>query len=227
MHMNCVACNNEHDENFCPNCGEKKGVKRITVVSMIEDALSSVTSMDRGFLFNLKSLVLKPQKITVGYINGKRKGILNPISYLIFSITIYLIIISVFKIPRDLSFINSAPKSSMHEIGNEIGYFIRGHLKFFWILSIFPLGLSLKIIFKKYNYLEHLAISSFIIGQATLAGVISYLLFKMPLIFDPIVYTVICWLIYKIYKGSFIIISYSLFSIYYAINYNHCCNWTN
>lgn len=200
--MNCVSCNNEHDENYCPNCGEKNGVKRITMVSMIADTFSSVTNMDKGFLFNLKTLVLNPQKITTDYIHGKRKGILNPVSYLIFSITIYLIVFAIFKTPKELDEINNIPKHKLQKVGNEVGLFIRTYLKYFWILSIIPLGLSLKLVFKKYNYLEHLAISSFIIGQAILASAISYIVFQIPLFFDPIIYIVIYWLIYKIFKKS-------------------------
>ena len=81
----------------------------------------------------------------------------------------------------------------------EAGYFIRAHLKYVWILTIFPLALSLKIVFKKYNYVEHLAISSLIIGHATFVSVISYLIFRTMLIFDPVVYSVIFLLVFKIF----------------------------
>ena len=173
----------------------KKWNIKITFTSIIEDAFSSITNMDKGFLYNIKKLILNPQKITTDYILGKRKGILNPVSFLIFSITIYLIIITYFKVPKEFVEDTYLTKTEMHEIG----LFIRTNLKFFWILTIIPLGLSLKLIYSKYNYLEHLAISSFIIGQATLVGVISHLIFKFPLIFDPIVYLIIFWLVGKIF----------------------------
>ena len=78
--MICVSCNNEHNDKYCPNCGEKNGIKKITLASIIEDTFSSVTNMDRGFLYNIKALILKPQKLITDYILGKRRGILNPIS---------------------------------------------------------------------------------------------------------------------------------------------------
>ena len=200
--MICVSCQHEHDENFCPNCGERNGIKKITLASLIEDSLTSLTDMDKGFLFNIKSLISKPQKIAEGYISGKRKGILNPISFLIVSISIYLIVIAIFKIPKDLSEINRIPETTYEKLGYVLGKFIRGNLKFFWIFSIVPLGLSLKLIFKRFNYWEHLAIGSFVIGQATLIAIVSYLVFRFPLIFDPVVYLAILWLIFKIYKDE-------------------------
>ena len=63
--MNCVSCHNVHDEKYYPNCGEKSGIQRITLRSMIEDTFSSITNMDRGFLYNLKTLTLNPKKITL------------------------------------------------------------------------------------------------------------------------------------------------------------------
>ena len=200
--MNCTSCNYEHKENYCPNCGEKKGIKKITLASIIDDAFSSITDMDKGFLFNIKTLILKPQELTADYIRGKRKGILNPVSFLIFCVTLYLIVITFFKVPKELNVINYDPESPLYKLGSEVGKFVFTNLKYFWILTVIPLGLSLKLAFKKFNYLEHLAISSFVIGQATLVGVISYMLFKMPLVFDPIVYFTIFWLIYKIYKKN-------------------------
>lgn len=200
--MNCISCNFEHNEKYCPNCGERKETKKITLSSIVEDSFSSVTNMDKGFLFNIKALFLNPRKITIDYVLGKRKRIFNPISFLILSITIYIIVITFFKVPKELAQENNITKSQLKKVGNYVGLFIRTYLKYFWILCIIPLGISLKLFFRKYNFTEHLAISSFIIGQATLIGILSYLVFRFPLIFDPVVYLTILWLVYKIFKNN-------------------------
>ena len=72
--MICVSCTNEHQENFCPNCGERAGIPRITFKTISEDIFSTLTNMDKGFLFNIKALFLHPRKITIDYVLGKRKG---------------------------------------------------------------------------------------------------------------------------------------------------------
>lgn len=200
--MNCISCNFEHNEKYCPNCGEKNGTKKITLSSIVEDSFSSITNMDKGLLFNIKALLLHPRKITIDYVLGKRKGILNPISFLILAITIYIIVITFFKVPKELVEENSITKSKLKETGNYVGLFIRTYLKYFWVLCIIPLGISLRLFFRKYNLIEHLAISSFIIGQATLIGILSYLIFRFPLILDPVVYLVILWLVYRIFKNN-------------------------
>ena len=196
--MKCISCDFEHQENYCSNCGEYRETKKLSLTSILADALSTITNMDKGFLFNFKTLILNPRRITEDYILGKRRGILNPISFLIISVTIYLIVLSFFK--KQYIEVNTIDKNTIEKVSNEVGLFIRTNLKYFWILVILPLALTLKLVFRKYNYIENLAISSFIIGQASLIGIISYLIFRFPLIFDPVVYLVILWLVYKIFR---------------------------
>lgn len=200
--MKCITCDFEHTENYCAQCGEKSGSKKITMSSLVADAFSSITNMDKGILFNIKTLILNPRKIATDYIAGKRKEILNPISFLIVSVSIYLIVLAIFKVTKETVAVDKAHIPKLQEAGTSVGLFIRTNLKYFWILTILPLGLALKLIHKQYNYLEHVAISSFIIGQATLIGIISYVVFRFPLIFDPVVYAVILWLLYKIFKTT-------------------------
>ena len=200
--MKCITCSNNHHEKFCPNCGEKSEVKRITLGSMLTDAFSSVTNMDKGFLYNLKTLTLNPQKIAVEYTQGRRKGILNPVSYLIYAVSLYIIIITIFNKSTELSDVSQENKSQIYLIFYESGIFIRTYIKYFWILSIFPLALCLKTVYKKYNYIEHLAISSLIIGHATLVSILGYLIFDSILMFDPFVYFVVFFLVFKVFRDK-------------------------
>jgi len=201
--MICIACNTEYSSNFCPNCGENSKIKKITFNSFIQDAFATITNMDKGFLYNLKTLFINPKKIPTGYLLGKRKGILNPISFLIISISIYLILENLFKVPNehvDTSFTRSPLFEKSREVGAAGGKIISAYFKYFWIFSVMLLANTTKLIFGKYNYLEHVALSSFIIGQATLFAIIGFLIFKFPLIFDPLLYLSILYMIYFIFK---------------------------
>lgn len=201
--MKCISCNNVHEENYCPHCGEKKNVKRITFPSMFQYTLSSIIGMDKGFLFNVKSLFTNPKKIITNYILGKRKNILNPISFLIFSITIYLIIEALLKVPIKKSPITNIDKEGLQKIGYFGGKFIRIYFKYFWIFALIPLSFLTRILFKKYNYSEHLAINSFILGQITLIGILTHFFFRMPIIIlDPFIYVALILYIYIVFKNK-------------------------
>jgi len=221
--MICISCKNEHQGNFCPNCGERAGVPKITFKSMFAEAFSTVTNMDKGFLLNLKYLTLDPRQLIISYLQGKRKGIYNPISFLILSVTIYLIIDSFIDIPSEIVSTknnNSGEYSIIYKVGYEAGWFVETNLKYFWLLSIFWLGIATKIMFGKYNFAEHLTVSSFAIGYATLFGLIGLLMFKWDsLVYNPSIYIAIIWILYQVFKkendkvGTFIqaIISVMLF----------------
>ena len=200
--MVCISCEKEHNFNFCPNCGERAETRKISFSSTLEDTFATLSSMDRGFLYNLKVLVLQPQKIVNDYILGKRKGIFNPISFLIFSVSLYLVVVTWLKVPNENLATSREAASKLRALAYEVGYFLRAYLKYFWVLSILPLGLSLRLIYRNYNFFENLAISSFIIGQATLVAMLSHLVFRWPLIFDPVLYLSILVLIYRIFKNK-------------------------
>ena len=198
--MTCINCDSEHDNKHCPNCGERAEVPQITFRSLFNNGVSTITNMDKGFLYNLKSLFIEPRKLVTDYIKGKRKGILNPISYMIICISFFLII---------ESFVDFGLKDSREEYKNVegikaaayyTGVFFATYFKYFWILSVFCLGLATKFVFGKYNYAEHLAISSFVIGQTTLISIIGTVLFKIKIILvNPFIHIVIFWLLYKIF----------------------------
>jgi len=194
--MKCITCHIEHENTFCPNCGEKGDVPEITFSSIFNAGMSTITNMDKGFLYNFKQLFLNPQKLIQDYIAGKRKGILNPISYLIIAVTIYLIFEALLHVGSS----NEKLTSKSYEIGYQAGGFLRDYFKYFWISSILWLSLSTRLVFKQYSLAEHLAINAFVLAQTTLVIATLYLIFKLKIIFNPIVYLVLIILIYKIYQ---------------------------
>lgn len=196
--MTCITCEHEHEEKFCPECGETTTVGKITFRSILEDAFSTVTNMNKGFLYNFKNLIFAPRELVTKYIQGKRKDVFNPVSYLIISITVFLVIDSIIRGSQQ----TLESESDMHSLGVETGRFIRTYFRYFWILAVIWLSLSTKLILRKYNYAEHLTISAFVVGQATLVGMPISFLFDMPIIFNPVVYLSILLMNYRIFYES-------------------------
>lgn len=205
--MKCISCNYEHEENFCPNCGEKSNVDKITFSAMSRNAFLAITNMDKGFLYNLKHLTLNPRKTILDYISGKRKAIYNPILFLLVCITLYIIIENQFDFitanSGKVEFLESdnVVRKKSKSIGYNAGKFISEYLKYFWMFTIFLLANTTKLLFKRFNYAEHLAISAFIIGYSTLIGIIGYFIFHWVIILNPLVYLTMSILIYNVFKG--------------------------
>ncbi len=198
--MVCIACQNEHNNNFCPNCGEKAGIRRITLTSVVKEAFSSITNMDKGFLYNLKTLALHPQQLIIDYIKGRRKGINNPITFLILSTTIYIILESFVELPISVPNNANVEKSRIFLAGKEAGHLMKTYLKYYWILSVFFLSSSTRLMFGKYNFIEHLTINSFILGFATLLGLFGLIVFKWHLLFNLFIYVIILIMLYRVFE---------------------------
>ena len=119
--MICISCGYEHDEKFCPNCGEKRDTKKITFQSLLKTSISGIIDMDRGFLLNVKELFLSPRKMIIEYIKGRRKGIFNPLSYLILTTTFYIIIDSYLKSKGDIKTPSIVHDQKLYDISYRIG----------------------------------------------------------------------------------------------------------
>lgn len=197
--MQCISCQAEHESKYCPNCGQKADIKPISLASIVEEGMSSVANMDRGFLYNFKSLFFQPRQLVEEYVKGRRRGVLNPLAYLLLCITAYILLVEYLKVPRVSGEFN-LPETDNEKIGYAIGQFIRSNLKYFWIFTVLPLGLSIQIAYRKYNLGENLVISSFILAQSTVIAILSYAIFKFPIIFDPFVFLSIFILSYFIFK---------------------------
>jgi hypothetical protein len=197
----CVNCNIEFEADFCPKCGEKKSVDRITFQSILESVFSSFIDMDKGLLFNLKNLTLYPKKTILQYIKGKRRQVLNPISYAIITISIYIFIDSI--LPKGSKI--ELPKEDVFgsiKVGTKTGLFLKNKMKFFWLTFPIYNAFFTRIFFKKFNYFEHLAINCFIVGHATLLAILTRLIYnKEFIIFNIFVFIYISILHYIVFKN--------------------------
>ncbi len=203
--MVCISCGHEHNEKFCPNCGEKSNVPKITFSSTIQSSFTTITEMDKGFLYNLKNLTLKPKATVEEYLKGKRKRIFNPISFLIIAVTCYLIIESVFKIKSFISneLVATVKNDLSYKIGASGGKIITQYFKYFWVFTVIPLSFLTKLFFRRYNFAEHITINSFILGQVTLiVGSISFIIFRLPLLFNPFIYISLIWYLYRVFHNK-------------------------
>ncbi|MBO6524341.1 MAG: DUF3667 domain-containing protein [Balneolaceae bacterium] len=216
----CITCGYNHKEKFCPNCGEVGGLRKISFKTVLEEALSTFINMDKGYLYNLRALTFHPQVFIQDYLSGKRKGIFNPISYLIVSISLYLLFENFFPVEKPPISSEPIQDTIFFKVGYEAGTIITNYFKFFWFISIFILAFPSTLIFSTKNYAEHVTISSFIIGHATLLAAFLTPLIHVPLIFNYVLYSFILILYYRFYstpgdKFGSIIISFLVVVIFF------------
>jgi hypothetical protein len=99
--MICKNCANEFDGNFCPNCGEKKLSKHdLSIGHFFQEGLESFVHLDNKILRTLKVLLLKPGKLSLDFVEGKRVRHMKPLQlFLVLNLLLFLSPVNPFSLP--------------------------------------------------------------------------------------------------------------------------------
>lgn len=77
--INCERAVTGAEQKFCPNCGQPTPVHRIDWHFLGHELEHSVLHMDRGILYSLKQLMLRPGGLLRDYIEGRRGNQVKPL----------------------------------------------------------------------------------------------------------------------------------------------------
>ena len=76
---NCTRAIDGTEQKFCPACGQPTPAHRIDWHFLGHELEHSVLHMDRGILYSLKELMLRPGQLIRNYLEGRRAGIVKPL----------------------------------------------------------------------------------------------------------------------------------------------------
>ncbi len=78
--MTCQTCGHPHQENFCPNCGEKHhDPHHLTFRHFAEETLEGFTHVDHRFFRSVRALLFKPGFLTAEFVRGRRVPYMLPL----------------------------------------------------------------------------------------------------------------------------------------------------
>ena len=86
--MVCKNCETEVIQNYCPNCGTPVVLKRINGQYILKE-ISSVLNFDRGILYTIRELLLRPGKNIQTFVLEDRNRLVKPIIFIIITSLIY------------------------------------------------------------------------------------------------------------------------------------------
>lgn len=188
IHMKCLNCQTEYAGSFCPECGQKAGVGRLTLPGILAQFFQSLTNADRGLLFNWKQLTLAPRRTVSDYLAGKRAGVFPPAQYLLLAISLYLLLDHYFRNSIAIDLGADIHNLETYQFGYAYGKFLRSNIKFFWILNVLFFALPSRLFFPRYNLAEHLTVQSFVLAQAVFAGCLFFPVYHLAILFNPFIY---------------------------------------
>lgn len=86
----CLNCNTTYVGRFCPHCGQKANIKRLSFSEALENLVGIFTNFERGFLHTCIDLCYRPGHMIRDYIRGHRVEYIQPVKLLFLLGTIYL-----------------------------------------------------------------------------------------------------------------------------------------
>ena len=92
----CLNCGHPLDisDKYCPNCSQPNSVKKLTLKDFFDEFFNSVFNYDSKLLLTLKAMLIKPGRITLDYVAGKRVSYTNPFRFLLSLAILYFLMLS-------------------------------------------------------------------------------------------------------------------------------------
>ena len=170
--MVCKNCETEVIQNYCPNCGTPVVLKRINGQYILKE-ISSVLNFDRGILYSIRELLLRPGKNIQTFVLEDRNRLVKPIIFIIITSLIYTLAQQFLHFEDGYvnagGFEESATTNIFGWIQKNYGY---ANI----IMAIFIAG-WIKVFFRKYeyNFFEILILLCFLMG----IGMLIYTVFGL------------------------------------------------
>ena len=170
---NCLNCGAATAGNFCSRCGQSTSVSRITFRSIADDFSDSLWKINKGLPFTIAALFKRPGQTIRNFIEGKRKPYFKPIAYAITLCTFYFLVAKLLDKPTwidDLlaGFMAGADDDKVQAPPILIWFSKNYAYGILLLLPVYALGTFIAFKRAKLNYLEHVVLNAYVIGQQAL-----------------------------------------------------------
>jgi hypothetical protein len=188
----CINCGSDSSSKFCPDCGQRTGVKRITLREGWNDFWARIYGFDGMFASTLRDLTIRPGKASQLFINGNRIRYYGPVGYFFLMITLLYLVGSLLDVSIT-EFMKSASKTTSFTPPPKAGsgqekfmeamiQFISDNLKLISFLYIPMQAFASRFIFfrkSNLNYFEHVVLPFYTLGHIYWLSIFSVILFSI------------------------------------------------
>ena len=161
--MECINCGNDVTVRYCANCGQRAGIKRITLKDSLKDFWTLVVGLDGFFLRTLTDLTRRPGYVAREYIRGVRVKYFGPIAYFFFMITLLLLFINILgldfaELIQDKQTAFAVPEAANQRGMARVTRWVADNIKWILFLAVpFQAFAARFFFFRKsgFNFIEH------------------------------------------------------------------------
>jgi hypothetical protein len=181
MHpTNCLNCEADLHTGFkyCAKCGQKVDIHRLSFHEVGHDVLHYLTHADKGVLFLLGELALRPGKVAREFISGKRKKYFKPVSFFMIVAGILVFMTSYFHIadealPKRIEMAaarESNPVKKQYLVGladrmRNVDYYVSKYSNVINMLATPVFAFIFWLFYKRsYSFIEHLVANLYFVS---------------------------------------------------------------
>lgn len=170
----CKNCNEVVSGKFCSECGQDTSTERITYHTIIHEIEHGILHIDKGILYTVKELILRPGKNIKDFLAGKRVSHFKPFAFIFITATIYAALAKFSHGGALFDNIQIEVDDSNEDVFVDILRWVKNHYAYAMILMLPFTSLSTYLIFRKqgYNYFEHLVINAYTTGVKTFTNIL-------------------------------------------------------
>lgn len=163
--MNCKNCQSDLNGNFCSHCGRPRTLKRIDGKYIVSE-IGSVLNFDKGILFTIKELLIRPGQSIKNFIHKERSRLVKPIIFIIISSLIYTLAQQYLSFEDGYVNAGGFGESAVEVIFE----WIQKNYGYANILMAIFIAIWIKIFFRKhdYNFFEIIILLCFVMGISML-----------------------------------------------------------
>ena len=209
----CKNCGNEFSGNYCNMCGQSAHTHDINAHFIWHDIQHGLLHFEKGILYTIKELFVRPGYAVKEYIDGKRINHFKPLSLLILLGGLYAFLLHTFNV-HQIPIINNDPGKLLKFDLSELFRLIEEHYSFAQIilLPIYSLASYLAFKKRKLSYMKHVVLNAFMLAQRLVVKILFIPLLyavsgtpKMNLIIgitNFIGFALMFWTLYQFFKSS-------------------------
>ena len=138
----CLNCGAEVMGSYCHVCGQPVGTGRLSMRQVASDGVQSLLRLNRGFLYTVGNLLIRPWKVIADYIHGKRVRYTAPVAL--------LVLLAFFSVLSDRWFSPEVVKSATAETDVFLRIMTEAPA-LVYLLVMLPIILPLRLVYRRYG----------------------------------------------------------------------------
>lgn len=180
----CVNCGLHTDTGYCPDCGQKMDVQKMSMKRVFEEFLSNWMGFDNRLGRTIAGMTLRPGVVINAYLNGNRVQYISPLAFLLIMTAVLILSFDLFGLDVEdfleqnqsaFQDVTSQGQSAQQvKFQHKVTEFIARNFRFFSTILIPFLAIAIRPFFRKakFNFVERLVVVMYMSSHAVWLSVI-------------------------------------------------------